>query len=87
VSKPWFNPETGALLFDEYVTEMPSFKKITEDAVITEAEVTEQWQRVISLLKKLESMLSSEAKAVATEALCELAVLNVLQLKRLDPQQ
>jgi hypothetical protein len=87
MSKPWFDPVTDDLLFDNYVTEMPSFKRITEDTVITNEEVTQQWQRVITLLKNLEGMLSPEAKDAATDALCELAVLNVLQLRRLAPQQ
>jgi hypothetical protein len=80
----WFDPTTGDWLFDQYVTARPSFKKIVADTLITEAEVTEQWQRVTTLFQQLEGMLSPEAKAVATEALCELAVLNVLQLKRLE---
>jgi hypothetical protein len=39
---------------------------------------------VVSLLQQLEAVLSPEAKAIATDALCELAVLNALQGKRLQ---
>jgi hypothetical protein len=39
---------------------------------------------VTSLLQQLEETLSPEAKAIATEALGELAVLNALQVKRLQ---
>jgi hypothetical protein len=82
--KPWFDQETGTLMLDEYVVEMDSYRRIVEDEVITDAELVEQTQRVASLLRRLEEVLSPEAKALATEALCELAVLNALQVKRLQ---
>jgi len=71
-------------MLDEYVVEMDSYRRIVEDAVITDAELVEQTQRVTSLLRQLEETLSPEANAIATEALGELAVLNALQVKRLQ---
>ena len=82
--KPWFDPETGTLLLDEYVVEVDSYRRIVEDETITDAELVEQTQRVASLLRQLEEALTPEAKAIATEALSELAVLNALQVKRLQ---
>ncbi len=84
MDRPWFDQDTGILLLDEYVLEMDSYRRIVEDEVITDAELVEQTQRVASLLRRLEEVLSPEAKALATEALCELAVLNALQVKRLQ---
>ena len=84
MDKPWFDPETGTLLLDEYVVEMDSYRRIVEDEMITDHELVEQTQRVASLLRQLEGALSPEAKAIATEALGELAVLNALQVKRLQ---
>ena len=84
MNKPWFDQETGTLLLDEYVVEMDSYRRIVEDAVITDDELVEQTRRVASLLRQLEEALSPEAKAIATEALGELAVLNALQVKRLQ---
>jgi flagellin-specific chaperone FliS len=84
MEKPWFDQETGTLLLDEYVLEMDSYRRIVEDETITDAELIEQTQRVTSLLRQLEETLSPEAKAIATEALGELAVLNALQVKRLQ---
>jgi len=84
MDKPWFDQETGTLMLDEYVVEMDSYRRIVEDETITDAELVEQTQRVASLLKKLEETLSPEAKAIATEALGELAVLNALQVKPLQ---
>jgi flagellin-specific chaperone FliS len=84
MDKPWFDQDTGTLLLDEYVAEIDSYRRIVEDEMITDAELVEQTQRVASLLRRLEETLSPEAKSLATEALCELAVLNALQVKRLQ---
>jgi hypothetical protein len=84
MDRPWFERETGALMLDEYVVEMESYRRIVEDEIITDAELIEQTQRVTSLLQQLEETLSLEAKAIATEALGELAVLNALQVRRLQ---
>ncbi len=84
MDRPWFDPETGTLLLDEYVVEMDSYRRIVEDEAITDAELEEQTRKVTSLLRQLEEALSPEAKATATEALGELAVLNALQVKRLQ---
>jgi hypothetical protein len=84
MDRPWFDQDTGTLLLDEYVLEMDSYRRIVEDEVITDAELVEQTQRVASLLGRLEEALSSDVKALATETLGELAVLNALQVKRLQ---
>lgn len=83
MAKPWFDAETGTLLLDEYVVDMPSFKKIMEDDVITDDELAGQAHKVVSLLQQLESMLEPQAKEVATQVLCELAVLTSLQHRHL----
>ena len=82
--RPWFDRETGTLMLDEYAVEMDSYRRIVEDETITDTELVEQTQRVASLLRQLEETLSPEAKAIATETLSELAVLNALQVKRLQ---
>jgi hypothetical protein len=82
--KPWFDPETGEVLLDAYVAELDSYRTIVADAMVTDEEIREQAQRVTSLLRELEGMLSPEAKQVATDVLCELAVLNVLHARRSD---
>jgi hypothetical protein len=84
MDRPWFDQETGTLLLDEYVVEMDSYRRIVEDETITDDELVEQTQRVTSLLQQLEGALSPEDKALATEALSELAVLSALQVKRLQ---
>ena len=82
--KPWFDQETEVLLIDEYIVEMDSYKRIVEDEKITDTELVEQTLRVATLLRQLEEALAPEAKALATEALGEMAVLNALQALRLQ---
>ena len=84
MNRPWFDEQTGTLLLDDYAVEMDSYRRIVEDETITDAELLDQTQRVVSLLQQLEEELSPEAKALATEALSELAVLSALQVKRLQ---
>lgn len=84
MEKPWFDRETDMLLLDEYVVGMDSYRRIMEDNEITDEEVVKQTQNVISLLHQLEEALSPKVKTIATEALCELTVLNALQVKRLQ---
>jgi hypothetical protein len=84
VDRPWFDQETDVLLIDEYLVEMDSFKRIVQDGKITDTELLEQTLRVVTLLRKLEEALTPEAKALATEAFGEMAVLNALQALRLE---
>ena len=84
MDRPWFDEQTGTLLLDDYAVEMDSYRRIVEDETITDAELIDQTQRVVSLLQQLEEVLSPEAKALATETLSELAVLSALQVKRLQ---
>lgn len=84
MNKPWFDPKTGILLLDEYVAEMPSFQKIMADNIVTDEEITEHAQNVVSLLKKLEVLLTPELKSLTTKALCEMAVLYALQQKQME---
>ena len=79
---PWFEEQSDTVLLDEYVVTRESYRRITADQEITEAEVRAQVQKVIGLLKQLESLLTPEVKQVATEALCELAVLHVLRTQQ-----
>jgi hypothetical protein len=84
MDRPWFDEQTGALLLDDYAVEMDLYRRIVEDDTITDADLLDQTQRVMLLLRQLEDVLSPEAKALATEALSELAVLSALQVKRLQ---
>jgi hypothetical protein len=87
MDKPWFDPNTGLLLLDEYVADMPSFKKIMADEIITDSEIIEHGEQVTVLLKQLDAVLAPDVKRLVTEALCELAVLYALQRKQEEQAQ
>lgn len=84
MDSPWFDAQMGTLLLDDYVGEMDSYRRIVANDLITDDEILEHSQTVVSLLRRLEESLTLEARATATEALCQLAVLHALQLKRLE---
>ncbi|MHA1739739.1 MAG: hypothetical protein ACTSWD_14210 [Candidatus Heimdallarchaeota archaeon] len=77
--KPLFNPTTGEILIEKYVSEMPSFQKIMEDNLVEPHEIAEQNARVIKLLHRLENTVSDDVQDMITELLCELAVLGSIQ--------
>lgn len=78
----WFDERSGMLLLDEVVAGMPSFKKIVADDVVTDEEMAEHAERVVALLKRLEGELAPPVRALVTEVLGELAVLQALQRHR-----
>lgn len=81
MDRPWFDSNTNTLLLDRYVPELDSFKRVVADERVTDAELGQQVEHIITLMRQLEGMLSPEAKEVATQVLCELAVLQVLQAR------
>jgi hypothetical protein len=80
MNSSWFDA-TGTLRFDELAAERDSFQKILQDGVVTSAEFQEQAARVAQLFRTLETKLTPEAKGIATDALCELAVLHALSAR------
>ena len=70
-----FFDESGGLNIDDLILQQPSFKKIMEDGVVTEEELTEQKERVIALLKKFEQTSTSEQIDQVRELLAEISVL------------
>lgn len=81
MAKPWFDEKTGHILFDEYVADSPTFQAIHHDKIVTEEELTQQAERVVGLLRRLQSQLSPEAQELAGETFCELAVLHAIHAK------
>ena len=83
--KKFFDEETGILRLDEMVVENPSFKKIMADNVVTDEEIKEQSELVISLLKSLENELSDKEFEKVSRAITEMSVLYAInQYKQLQ---
>jgi hypothetical protein len=81
MTKPWFDEETGHILFDEYVADSPTYIAIERDKVVTEEEIAQQATHVVNLLRRLQSELRPELQELAGDAFCELAVLHALHAK------
>lgn len=63
------------LCLDEVVAKRPTFQKIMEDQVVTDDEISEQSELVISILKKIDDTFSPEQKKVVEDLLAETCVL------------
>lgn len=73
----FFNKE-GILNLDEMVANQPSFKKIMEDGVVTEQELSDQSDKVIALLQRLEKELSLSQQELVKDVLVEVNVMNAV---------
>lgn len=80
----FFN-EKGILNIDEWVTNNDSFKKIMEDGIVTDEEVKAQSDKVVSMLKKIETKYAETQLAEIKDLLAEVSVLYaVYQLNALQ---
>ena len=70
-----FFEEDEILNIDDLVMAQPSFQKMIEDGVITEKELHEQSNRVISSLKAFEATATEEQIDQVRELLAEISVL------------
>ena len=70
-----FFDENGLLNIDEAVMERPSFRKIMDDGVVTDAELMEQSSVVTDLLHKAEKAFNDEQIALTRDLLAEMSVL------------
>ena len=65
----------GMLNLDEAVMNQPTFKKIMEDGIVTEQEIKEQSERIVSILKSMEKNYTEEQQREIKELLVEAGVL------------
>lgn len=65
----------GNLNIEDIVVNQPSFKRIIEDGIITEEEIEEQSQRVVTKIKEIEAIATTEVKEKMRELLAEMSVL------------
>lgn len=76
--KSLFFNEQGLLVLDEYIENHPSFKKIMEDGIVSDAELEEQSQKVLSLFEQLSNALTVEQQKMVVSLLGEMNVLQVV---------
>lgn len=65
----------GILNIDELVAQRPTFRKIMEDQIVTDDELTNQANLVVHLLKRLEQTLSPDQLSEVEIFLAEMSVL------------
>lgn len=76
-----FFDESGGLNIDDLILQQPSFQKIMDDGVVTDEEVAEQKERVVSVLKKLEQNLTPAQIDQVRELMAEISVLVAISNK------
>lgn len=74
-----FFDESGGLNIDDLILQQPSFQKIMEDGIVTEEELAEQKERVVSLLKEFEQNSTPEQIDQVRELLAEISVLIAIE--------
>ena len=67
--------ENGMFRLDEEIAKQPTFQKIMEDGIVSDEEVDQQSQLLISRMKKLEQDLSPEQLKEVEEVLTQAGVL------------
>ena len=73
-----FFDNDGSLIINEAIINHPSYKKILEDSVVTEDELKEQIDVVLSLFKKIEEECNDVQKELIKELLIESNILNTI---------
>lgn len=70
--------EQGFIDIDEMIVQEPSFQKIMADGVVTSDELRDQTDRVINLLREVETRLSDEDQQLVKKLFAETNVLSVI---------
>lgn len=72
-----FNKQ-GFIDIDEMIAQQPSFQKIMEDGVVTDDELREQTDIVISLLHEVENRFSKDDQLLVKRLFAEANVLSAI---------
>lgn len=70
--------EQGFIDIDEMIAQEPSFQKIMQDGIVTDYELQQQSERVISLLHEVENRLSEDNQLLVKRLFAETNVLSVI---------
>ena len=76
----WLDDKSGAPLIEAYARRLSSFMNALADGKVEEAEVKEQQERLVELMKEVEPLLDAEQHAKVTELLCELTAYDIMQI-------
>lgn len=76
--KSVFFDDNGLLSIDEAIVASGSFQKIMEDGIITEQEVAEQSNVVLSLLQQVQKTFNDQQQELVKQLLVESNVLQAI---------
>ena len=76
--KEVFFDEDGGLSINQTIMSQPSYLKIMNDGVVTEEELAQQSELVMSIFRKIEDTFNEEQKALVQSLLVETNVLNTI---------
>jgi len=76
--KEVFFDEDGGLSINQTIMSQPSYLKIMNDGVVTEEELAQQSELVMSIFRKIEDSFNDEQKALVQSLLVETNVLNTI---------
>lgn len=76
--KSVFFDDNGLLSIDEAIVASSSFQKIMEDGIITEQEVAEQSDLVLSLLQQVQKTFNDQQQVLVKQLLVESNVLQAI---------
>jgi hypothetical protein len=76
----WFDDSTHLPVIDEQAQKLDSFVQAMADGVIEKAELEEQQESLIRIMKAVESDLTDEQHAKITQLLIELSAYNIMRL-------
>lgn len=65
----------GLLNIADIIASHPSYKAIMEDGIVTSQELTDQAERTIYSLKRLQAICNEEQQSAILEAISEMSVL------------
>lgn len=70
--------EQGFIDIDEMIAQEPSFQKIMQDGIVTDDELQQQSDRVVSLLHEVENRLSEDDQLLVKRLFAETNVLSAI---------
>jgi hypothetical protein len=76
---PWFDETSDTPMLSEYARKLDSFCDAVADGRVTTAELEEQEERLVGLMREVEPLLSNEAHEKVTRLLCEVTAYDLMQ--------
>ena len=75
----WFDEASSESLIADKAQQLESFLAAMADGKVTDAEVKEQEERVVKLMKEIEPQLDPKLHERVTQLLCELTAYDLMQ--------